>query len=83
MKDRWTPHDLRRSFASRAGDLGVAPHVIALACSITPFPAPFALFANVPERSEWFPERQQAATDLAAHIAALVLDAPKGAKGSA
>ena len=26
---RWTPHDLRRSFASRCGDLGVAPHIIA------------------------------------------------------
>ena len=27
--DRWTPHDLRRSFASRCGDPGIAPHVIA------------------------------------------------------
>lgn len=24
----WTPHDMRRTFASRLGDLGVAPHVI-------------------------------------------------------
>jgi len=24
----WTPHDLRRTFASRLGDLGIAPHVI-------------------------------------------------------
>jgi len=26
--DRWTPHDLRRTFATRLGDLGVSPHVI-------------------------------------------------------
>lgn len=24
----WSPHDLRRTFASRLGDLGIAPHVI-------------------------------------------------------
>jgi len=24
----WTPHDLRRTFATRLGDLGVAPHVV-------------------------------------------------------
>jgi integrase len=24
----WTPHDLRRTFSTRLGDLGVAPHVI-------------------------------------------------------
>ena len=26
--DRWTPHDLRRTFATRLGDLGIGPHVI-------------------------------------------------------
>jgi len=26
--DTWTPHDLRRTFSTRLGDLGVAPHVI-------------------------------------------------------
>ena len=26
--DAWTPHDLRRTFSTRLGDLGVAPHVI-------------------------------------------------------
>ena len=38
VTERWTPHDLRRSFASRCGDLGAAPHVIAklLAHTFTP-----------------------------------------------
>ena len=26
--DAWTPHDLRRTFSTRLGDLGVAPHII-------------------------------------------------------
>ena len=26
--EAWTPHDLRRTFSTRLGDLGVAPHVI-------------------------------------------------------
>lgn len=34
--DRWTPHDLRRTFATRLGDLGVAPHVIERCLNHTP-----------------------------------------------
>ena len=70
VEARWTPHDLRRTFASRCGDLGVAPHVIAkaLAHSFTPS-------ASLPTylRSEWLDERKQAAIDLAAKIAELVV----------
>ena len=67
---RWTPHDLRRSFASRCGDLGVAPHVIAKALAHT-----FTPSASLPTylRSEWLEQRKQAATELATHIAALVV----------
>jgi integrase len=69
VTDRWTPHDLRRTFASRCGDLGIAPHVIAklLAHTFTPS-------ASLPVylRSEWIEERKQATMALAAHIAGLV-----------
>lgn len=27
-RGQWSPHDLRRTMASRMGDLGIAPHVI-------------------------------------------------------
>ena len=32
----WTPHDLRRTFSTRLGDLGVAPHVIEKLLNHTP-----------------------------------------------
>ena len=66
---RWTPHDLRRTYASRLGDLGTAPHIIAkaLAHSFTPS-------ASLPTylRSEWREERVQAAEGLAAHVSKIV-----------
>ena len=69
IEARWTPHDLRRTFASRCGDLGVAPHVIAKALAHT-----FTPSASLPTylRSEWLDERRQAAEGLAAHVAAVV-----------
>jgi integrase len=67
--DRWTPHDLRRSFASRCGDLDVAPHVIAKALAHT-----FTPSESLPVylRSEWLDERKQAAIAMAAHVATVV-----------
>jgi integrase len=69
VETRWTAHDLRRSYASRLGDLGTAPHVIAkaLAHSFTPS-------ASLPTylRSEWREERAKAAEGLAAHVSKLV-----------
>ncbi len=71
--DRWTPHDLRRSYASRCGDLGIAPHVIAKALAHT-----FTPSASLPVylRSEWLEERKQAAIAVAAHVAMVVLNSP-------
>jgi integrase len=66
---RWTPHDLRRSFASRCGDIGIAPHVIAKLLNHT---IPGSESLPVYLRSEWLDERKQAATALAAHVAAIV-----------
>ena len=70
---RWTPHDLRRTFASRCGDLGVALHVIAKALAHT-----FTPSASLPTylRSEWLDERKHAATELAKHISQLIARAP-------
>jgi len=69
IASRWTPHDLRRTFASRCGDLGVAPHVIAKALAHT-----FTPSESLPTylRSEWLEERKQAAVGLATAIAATV-----------
>jgi len=66
---RWTPHDLRRTFASLLGDLGTPPHVIAKALSHT-----FAPSESLPTylRSEWTDERKRAGDALAAHVAKLV-----------
>lgn len=69
LTPRWTPHDLRRTFASRLGDLGTAPHIIAKALAHT-----YAPSESLPVylRSEWRDERIQAAETLAAHVAAIL-----------
>jgi integrase len=72
---RWTPHDLRRTFASRCGDLGVAPHVIAKLLNHT---IPGGASLPVYLRSEWLDERKRASELLAVHIADVV--AGKAAK---
>lgn len=68
-EDRWTPHDLRRTFATRLGDLGTAPHVIAKAIGHT-----FAPSQSLPTylRSEWIEERKVAALALARSVEKLV-----------
>jgi integrase len=69
VESRWTPHDLRRSFASRMGDAKVAPHVIAKALSHTFAPTPsLAVYL----RSEWVAERQAAGVLLAKVVARIV-----------
>jgi integrase len=67
--DRWTPHDLRRSFASRCGDLGIAPHVIA---KLLNHSIPGSGSLPVYLRSEWLEERTQSASALAGHVATLL-----------
>jgi integrase len=69
VAERWTPHDARRTFASRCGDLGVPPHIVAKALAHS-----FAPSASLPTylRSEWIDERKQAANLVADHIAKLV-----------
>jgi integrase len=69
VEDRWTPHDLRRTFASRCGDIGVAPHIVTKLLNHT---LPGGESLPVYLRSEWFEERKAAAVELAAHVAAIV-----------
>ncbi len=65
ITERWTPHDLRRTLASRCGDLGAAPHVIAKLLNHT-IPGGAALPVYL--RTEWLEERKQAAIALARHV---------------
>ncbi|MFO1311769.1 MAG: integrase family protein [Burkholderiales bacterium] len=69
LEDRWTPHDLRRTFASLCGDVGVAPHVIAKLLNHT-IPGGSALPVYL--RSEWLDERKDASERLAARVAATI-----------
>ena len=66
--ERWTPHDLRRTFASRCGNLHVAPHVIAKLLNHT---IPGGDSLPIYLRSEWLEERKAAALALAAHVASV------------
>lgn len=52
---KWTPHDLRRTMASRMQDLGVAPHVIEKCLNHT-----LEGVAAVYQTSDLFPERRAA-----------------------
>jgi integrase len=66
---RFTPHDLRRTFATRLGDLGLPPHVIAKMLNHTvDVSGAFAVYA----RSELEAERVEAARRWAAAVQALV-----------
>jgi integrase len=67
---RWTPHDLRRTFASRLGDRGVPVHIIAKCLGHTLEGGGESTAVYL--RSEWLDERKQAALQLAEHIAGLV-----------
>jgi integrase len=66
---RWSPHDLRRTFATRCGDVGVAPHVIAKCIAHA-----VAGSGSLPVylRSEWLDERRAATLALGDHVAGIV-----------
>ncbi len=52
----WSPHDLRRTMATRMGDLGILPHVIERCLGHKP---PSKLLATY-QRAEYLPERAEA-----------------------
>lgn len=67
----WSPHDLRRTMASRMGDLGVAPHVIERCLNHT-----LQGIIGVYQRQEYMAERQ-AAFDLWGQRLETLTSAPK------
>jgi integrase len=67
IAEPFTPHDLRRTFASRLGDLGVAPHVIR-ACINHVEPGSLSVYL----RSDFAPERIAATEAWAAELRRIV-----------
>ena len=67
--ERWRAHDLRRSFATRCGNIGVQYHVVSKCLNHT-LPGVGAL--PVYMRAELLDERKQAAEALAKHVAAVL-----------
>lgn len=61
----WTPHDLRRTMASRMQELGIAPHVIEKCLNHT-----LEGVAGVYQRAELLPERRDAFERWGAKLAA-------------
>ncbi|HEX8010811.1 MAG TPA: integrase family protein [Casimicrobiaceae bacterium] len=70
IESRWTPHDLRRSFASRLGDLGIPVHIIAKCLGHTLEGGGESTAVYL--RSEWLEERKQATMRLAEHVASVI-----------
>lgn len=70
----WTLHDLRRSMATRLGDLGIQPHVIeALLNHIS---GSRAGVAGIYNRATYAAEKRQAVDIWAAHLESLLADKP-------
>lgn len=65
----WTPHDLRRTFATRLGNLGVAPHVIEKLLNHTAQGV-----AAIYNRAELLPERIDATKRWTAEIKRIVAE---------
>ena len=63
----WTPHDLRRTFSTRLGDLGVAPHIIERLLNHTP-----SGVASIYNRAELLEERIAATKRWAAQLSLIV-----------
>jgi integrase len=66
----WTAHDIRRTWATVASELGVAPHVIAAALNHQSVNSSVTFAHYV--RNDFLPERRAAYKLVSAHIAGLV-----------
>jgi integrase len=65
----WTLHDLRRTFATRSGDLGVLPHVVEAV--LNHVSGHRAGVAGVYNRALYLPEKRQALYIWGAHVEAI------------
>lgn len=72
----WRLHDLRRSFVTGMGELGIAPHVIELC--VNHVSGSRGGIAGVYNKSQLMPERKAALERWAVHVAQLVSSADKG-----
>jgi integrase len=66
----WTPHDLRRTCATRMGDLGIAPHVIEAV--LNHVSGHRSGIAGIYNKSLYTAEKAQALTLWADHVAAVI-----------
>lgn len=69
---RFTPHDLRRTFATRLNEIGIAPH-IAEKCLNHTLPGVLAVY----NRAEYWEERMDAYRSVAEHISNVVSQGDK------
>lgn len=69
VAEGWTPHDIRRTFATGVAGLGIAPHVVESVLNhISGFRAGVA---GVYNRNQYEPEKRRALDIWAAHLAAI------------
>lgn len=66
----WTPHDLRRTCATRMADLGVQPHIIEAV--LNHVSGHKGGIAGIYNRAQYAAEKEQALTLWADHVAALI-----------
>lgn len=66
----WTPHDIRRTVATRMADIGVAPHIIEAV--LNHISGARSGVAGVYNRSRYEPEKRQAVNIWAEHLDAIV-----------
>jgi len=66
----WTLHDLRRTFATRLAEMGVAPHVVErLLNHVTGSLSPIALVYN---KAKYLEEMREAMNTWEARVAAII-----------
>lgn len=76
IKDRWTLHDIRRTVATRMGDLGTPPHIIEAV--LNHISGHRAGVAGIYQRSTYAKEKRAALEGWATHLAVIVAQASGG-----
>ena len=73
IKQRWTLHDIRRTVATRMGDLGVQPHIIE--ATLNHISGHRAGVAGIYQRSTYAKEKRAALDTWASHLQTLIAGA--------
>ena len=77
----WTPHDLRRSFATHAAEIGIQPHIIEAV--LNHVSGHKGGVAGIYNRATYEPEKRTALERWAAHLLAIVEGAREQCRASA